>query len=125
MNTHLIAQRGYSENVSLTQTDRRTEYDLVAGLTYRLRTAAMGATERYPEYVQALHDNRKLWNAFAVDVADENNTLPSALRARVFYLAEFTTLHTRKVLQNGASIMPLLEINMAILRGLKTEGEVI
>jgi flagellar protein FlaF len=124
VNTILTAQRGYSANVSLTQTNRRAEYDLVANLTYRLRETAIDARKRYPDYVQALHDNRKLWNALAVDVADANNTLPSTLRARVFYLAEFTTLHTRKILQNGASIVPLLEINMAVLRGLKTEGEI-
>ena len=124
MNTYLTAQRGYSANVSLTQTDRRAEYDLVASLTSRLRSTATKAKKHYPDYVQALHDNRKLWNALAIDVADANNTLPSELRAKVFYLAEFTTIHTRKILQNGASVMPLLEVNMAILRGLRTEGEI-
>ncbi|MEP2151135.1 MAG: flagellar biosynthesis regulator FlaF, partial [Roseobacter sp.] len=117
MNTYLTAQRGYSANVSLTQTDRRAEYDLVASLTYRLRTTAMDAKNSYSAYVQALHDNRKLWNALAVDVADAGNGLPPTLRAQIFYLAEFTTLQTRKILQSGASVMPLLEINMAVLRG--------
>lgn len=87
-----------------------------------MRATAVNAKERYPEYAQALHDNRKLWNTLAVDVADKENALPSQLKAQVFYLAEFTSQHTTKVLKDGASIMPLLEVNMAVLRGLKTEG---
>lgn len=121
MNALSTAQRGYFENSAMTQTDRRAEYDLVARLTHRLRTTAMKAKDNYPDYVQALHDNRKLWTTLAVDVVDESNALPKSLRSQVFYLAEFTTQHTTKILQTGESILPLLEINMAVLRGLKTE----
>ena len=122
VNALSTAQRGYLASAATTQTDRRAEYDLIARLTHRLRATALKAKESYPEYVQALHDNRKLWNTLAVDVADKDNALPSQLRAQVFYLAEFTAHHTTKILKDGASIMPLLEINMAVLRGLKTEG---
>lgn len=82
----------------------------------------MKSKESYPDYAQALHDNRKLWNTLAIDVADKDNALPEQLKAQVFYLAEFTAQHTTKILKDGASIMPLLEINMAVLRGLKTKG---
>ncbi len=122
MNAFSTAQRGYSASAATTQTDRRAEYDLIARLTHRLRATAVKAKGSYPEYAQALHDNRKLWNTLAVDVADKDNGLPSQLKAQVFYLAEFTAQHTTKILKDGAPIMPLLEINMAVLRGLKTEG---
>lgn len=95
---------------------------MIARLTHRMRATAVSAKERYPEYAQALHDNRKLWNTLAIDVADKENGLPSQLKAQVFYLAEFTVQHTSKILKDGASVMPLLEINMAVLRGLKSEG---
>jgi flagellar protein FlaF len=122
VNAFSTAQRGYSTSAATTQTHRRAEYDLIARLTHRLRATAVKAKQSYPEYVQALHDNRKLWNTLAVDVADKDNALPSQLKAQVFYLAEFTNQHTTKILSEGAPIMPLLEINMAILRGLKVEG---
>lgn len=122
MNAFSSAQRGYSMNAVTTQTDRRAEYDLIAKLTHRMRATAMKAKKNFPDYAQALHDNRKLWNTLAIDVSGKDNALPKQLRAQVFYLAEFTAQHTTKILKDGASIMPLLEINMAILRGLKTEG---
>jgi len=56
------------------------------------------------------------------DVASPQNALPKDLRARIFYLAEFTAQHTRKVLRNEDTAVPLLEINAAILGGLQAEG---
>ena len=122
MNTIVNAHRGYSDSAATTQTGRRAEYDLIARLTHRLRATALVGSDNFTEYVQALHDNRKLWTTLAIDVADKKNGLPEQLKAQIFYLAEFTTQHTSKILRDGASIMPLLEINMAVLRGLKTEG---
>jgi flagellar protein FlaF len=57
-------------------------------------------------------------------VADDDNDLPEDLRARLFYLYEFTNHHTRLVIRKKESPVPLLEINMAILRGLKNESPV-
>ncbi len=123
VNAFSTAQRGYSTSAATTQTDRRAEYDLIARLTHRLRATAVKAKGSYPEYAQALHDNRKLWNTLAVDVADKDNGLPSQLKAQVFYLAEFTAAHTSKVIRREDSAVPLLEINTAILRGLKPVGQ--
>ena len=116
------AERGYHQNMSSTQSGRRTEYQVVARITHRLRDAAQEAKKDYPTYVAALDENRKLWQAFAVDVLDKDNALPQDLKARIFYLAEFTEAHTRKILREKASVLPLLEVNMAVLRGLKTES---
>lgn len=122
MNAFSSAQRGYAVNTAPTRTDRRTEYEVVAQITRRLRAAAQQGRKDFAGYAEALHDNRRLWTTLAADVADRDNGLPDSLRARVMYLAEFTAQHTSKVLQKQASVMPLLEINMAVLRGLKGEG---
>lgn len=122
MNAFSKAQNGYAVNAATTQTGRRSEYDLVAGVTYRLRETAQHAKTNFADYAGALHDNRRMWTTLAVDVADEKNELPQMLRARIFYLAEFTAQHTTKILRHNASVMPLLEINMAVIRGLKNEG---
>ena len=59
----------------------------------------------------------------AVDVANKDNELPEALRAQIFYLAEFTQLHSRKVLRREATVAPLVEINSSVMRGLRmSEG---
>jgi flagellar protein FlaF len=91
----------------------------LAGITHRLQDAAKNGRDGFIDLVEALNDNRRLWTIFASDVADDGNELPEDLRARILYLAEFTFQHTRKVLARRAGVSPLLEINTAILRGLR------
>jgi len=117
-----IAERGYLGSMETTRSERRTEYEVIAQITRQLRDAANRAQTDYPGFVEALQRNRELWKTLAIDVADPDNLLPAALRARIFYLAEFTEEQSRKVLREKASVLPLLEVNMAILRGLKPEG---
>ncbi|CUH79729.1 flagellar biosynthesis regulator FlaF [Tropicibacter naphthalenivorans] len=118
MNAQTLAKRAYSQSARSTQTPRRTEYELIAQVTHRIKAAAEAGPMSYPKLVEALSDNQRLWTALAVDVADKDNELPQDLRARIFYLAEFVQQHTGKVLAKKARITPLLEINAAILRGL-------
>ena len=54
----------------------------------------------------------------AIDVADNENALPQELRAQLFYLAEFTEHHSRRVLRREADVTALIDINTAVLRGL-------
>ena len=122
MNGLSIAERGYLGSMETTRSERRTEYEVIAQITRQLRDAANRAQTDYPGFVEALQRNRELWKTLAIDVADPDNLLPAALRARIFYLAEFTEEQSRKVLREKASVLPLLEVNMAILRGLKPEG---
>lgn len=114
------AQRAYAPGPGVTRTPRSIEFEVVARVTHRLKRAIQSQDKR--QLIDVLHENRQLWTALAVDVASDGNLLPQELRARLFYLAEFTTQHTSKVLRDQASAVPLLEINAAILGGLKTEG---
>lgn len=120
MNAQILAQaqKGYAQHARTTQTPRSTEYELIARVTHRIKSAAEAGPRAYPKLVEALSDNSRLWTTLAVDVADDGNELPQDLRARIFYLAEFVQLHTSKVLARKARIAPLLEINAAVLRGL-------
>lgn len=73
----------------------------------------------FNKLVHALYENQTLWRKLAMDVAHPDNLLPDELRARLIYLAEFTEHHTRKVISRTDTAMPLVEVNAAILRGLK------
>ncbi len=119
MNSHHLAQQAYSNSAAPTRTARATEYAAFAKVTHRLNQAARKGTLGFAELAESLHDNRKLWTLLAVDVADDENQLPTELRAKIFYLAEFTQAHTRKVLKREASVAPLIEINAAVMRGLR------
>lgn len=122
MNATSLAQRAYAPTAAPTRSARSVEYDVVARITYRLKKAIEG--RKLPALLEALDENRRLWRTLAIDVADDDNHLPDELRARLFYLYEFTNHHTQQVIRKKVSAVPLLEINMAILRGLKNEGPV-
>lgn len=117
MNATDMAQRAYAPTAAPTKSERSIEFEVIARITSRLK-AAIEDTQ-FPKLLEALHENRRLWRALATDVADPDNMLPQDLRARIFYLAEFTNHHTSKVIAREASAVPLLEVNTAILRGLK------
>ena len=86
-------------------------------------TAAWAArSSNFAGLVQALHDNTTMWRTLASDVAEPENGLPKALRARLFYLYEFTAQHSPKVLEEKASVEVLVDINTAVMRGLRGEG---
>ncbi|AZL59463.1 flagellar biosynthesis regulatory protein FlaF [Tabrizicola piscis] len=101
---------------------RSVEYDLIAQVTQRLRSAWAKRTTDFPALAAALADNQQLWSTLALDVAQSDNGLPAALRAQLFYLYEFTAKHSRAVLDGSASAEVLTDINMAMLRGLRGDG---
>lgn len=119
------ALKGYAEHAPSTKSDRRTEYEVIAKVTQQLRDRAVDSKKNFPAYADALHTNQKLWTALVVDVVDAQNPLPDELKARIVYLSDFTRHHTRRILRENASVLPLLEINMAVLRGLKQEGKTV
>lgn len=75
----------------------------------------------FADLAAAIHENRRLWTLLATSVADSDNELPQTLRAQIFYLAEFTMLHSQKVLDGKATADVLIEINTSVMRGLRQE----
>ncbi|MFC7702619.1 flagellar biosynthesis regulator FlaF [Plastorhodobacter daqingensis] len=122
MNALQMATSAYSGRKAPVRTNRGTEYEVFARVTQKMRAALAEGTLGFPKLAAALHDNRQLWTLLAADVADPENALPQRLRAQIFYLAEFTGLHSAKVLAGKASAEALVEINTAVMRGLRSEG---
>ena len=120
MNAYNLAQRAYAPANAPTRTARSAEYEVIARISHRIKSAIQ--RDDFPALAEAMYENNKLWTALAMDVIDDNNLLPDELRARIVYLADFSRQHSRKVLRKEETAIPLLEINAAILRGLKKEG---
>lgn len=120
MNIAALAQQTYEDTGSLIKTDKSIEYQIFSKITYRLSRTIKGEFEDFKELVGALHDNRRLWTLLAADVASGDNELPSELRAQIFYLAEFTEKHSKEVLAGNADVQVLVEINTAVMRGLRS-----
>lgn len=119
MNAAERAREGYGQSSTPIKSARAAEYDTIARISHRLREAALKKDHDFPGFVAALSDNSRLWNTLALDVAQDENGLPKDLRARIFWLAEFTTHETRRILQEEAEVGILIEINAAILQGLQ------
>ncbi|QJF52990.1 flagellar biosynthesis regulator FlaF [Roseobacter ponti] len=122
MNAYAQAQQAYSPVNAPTRTSRSTEYEVIARISHRLKAAI--ENDDFNALANALHENNKLWTTLGVDVVQPENLLPDELKARIAYLADFTRSHTLKVLRKQESAIPLLEINAAILTGLRTEGKI-
>ena len=122
MNVVERAREGYGRNAVPIKSHRAAEYEAIARISHRLRATAMNRKSRYADFVSALHENSKLWSTLAVNVADPSNELPQELRARLFWLAEFTETETRRILKGQGDIAALIEVNAAILHGLNAQG---
>lgn len=99
----------------------QVEYQAFARVTKDLSAAAEETQNAFPRLAAALHQNLRLWTIVATDVATDDNALPKDLRAQLFYLAEFTRAHTGKVLKGEALASALIDINTAIMKGLRTQ----
>ena len=113
------AREGYGCNAVPIKSHRAAEYEAIARISHRLRATAMNRKQKYAEFIEALHENSKLWSTLAMDVAHPDNGLPQDLRARLFWLAEFTEQETRRILKNEGDIGILIEVNAAVLHGLR------
>ena len=116
------ARAGYGQREAPVRTDRSHEYDLLARCTQHLSAAWAHRKDNFAGLATALTENLQLWSALAADVAEAGNGLPAPLRAQLFYLYEFTAGHTRSVLDERGSVEVLVDINTAVMRGLRGEG---
>ncbi|MCK0120419.1 flagellar biosynthesis regulator FlaF [Loktanella sp. F6476L] len=118
MNAVELARQAYAPTNNPLKSERSIEAQVIGKITAKLRLAAVRRESDFPAFVDALSKNRKLWNLLATDVAGVKNDLTPTLRAQIYYLAEFTDLHTAKVLRGNATADALVEINTSIMRGL-------
>lgn len=117
------AQSAYAPASAATHTPRDIEYHAfahVTGLLAQARDTAdqMGGTARL---AGAMHENVRLWLALATDVGLDTNPLPPTLRAQIIGLANFARTHMAKVLAGAETVDALIDVNMAIMKGLRGE----
>lgn len=119
MNASKQAQQAYSAARGTARTPRRIEYETLGRLSARMRSAAAEGPTGFTSLARAVHDNRRLWTVFAAQAVSAENHLPDTLKSRILYLSEFTRQHSSKVLARSASVEPLLDINAAVMAGLR------
>ena len=122
MNAHTQAVAAYGIPSHAHKPPRAIEYDIFAKTTARLRAANAAGAASFPALAEALTANRRLWTELAIDLASDDNLLPDALRVQLLGLAQFTLRHSEAVLRGEQSADVLVDLNIAIMRGLKGEG---
>lgn len=121
MNATLQAQNAYRNKAQPIRTDRDNEYDAFARITSRMKAAAARGPAGFKALAAAIYDNRRLWTVLVSDIASTSNALSPDLQARIVYLSEFTRVHSTRVLRRKATIAPLVEINTAMMKGLRAQ----
>ena len=112
-----MSLQAYQQAVQRAEGPRDTEYRLFAEVTRALIDAA-GASDLKTR-VHALDWNRRLWTALATDCSSSDNRLPDQLRASIISLSMFVGRHTSETIRGGGSLDLLIEVNRAIMQGLK------
>jgi flagellar biosynthesis activator protein FlaF len=117
-----LAQSAYAPASPATHTPRDVEYHAfayVTGLLAAARDVAQDAPGRVGRLAEAMFENVRLWMALAADAASDGNQLPVELRAQVIGLANFSRTHMGRVLSGSESVDALIEVNMAVMKGLR------
>jgi len=99
------------------RTDRDNEYFAFLRVTQKLKNASK-SDNRYA-MIEAASESNQLWTIIAADLAHEENGLPLATKAGLLSLAIYSLKQGRRVISECASVEPLIEINVMIMRGLR------
>ena len=118
MNAHPLPQSLYGDATRATGTPRSVEYQVFSQITGQLNRARREG-QPFSRLAEALEENLRLWTVIATDVTGPENGLPLALRGQLADLAKFVRQHTHRVLQREAGAEVLIEINTAVMRGLR------
>lgn len=104
-----LKNQGYYGSQGI-RTERDIEYDAFSQVTRMLRG---------PDRIMAVCRNNELWTILAIDLAQPGNRLPAETRAGLISLAGFAIRHGQAVLNGGAGIEPLIEVNVSVMKGLR------
>jgi flagellar protein FlaF len=114
-----MALQAYQRTQRATENPRGAEYRLFGQVTGALMDAQTGGAKGRG-LIDAIDWNRRLWSTLAVDCMDDGNKLPNPLRAQIISLSIWVTKYSSQVMQQGASLEPLIDINRTIMQGLQS-----
>ncbi len=114
-----MAVTAYQKAQRAAEDPRSAEYRLFGQVTGALMEAQSAGAQGVA-LIDAIDWNRRLWSTLAVDCLDEANKLPKELRASIISLSIWVAKYSSEVMQKGASMDPLIDVNRTIMQGLKS-----
>ncbi len=109
--------QAYGRAQNIAENPRSTEYRLLAqvcGALSRARDSKRGTSD----FVDALLWNKKVWDAFIIDLSSDGNRLPIELRAQIIGIGLWVGRETIQVLDGTGDIDSLINVNKSIMEGL-------
>ena len=123
MNAYATAQSAYNQPFGAVRTDRDTEYAAFARVTHGLKSVDQNDKSQFAKLAAAVEQNSRLWMTLFGDLMSDGNALPDQLRAQLASLALFVNRHTHAVLGGRGSVDALIEINTAVMKGLRSKEQ--
>jgi flagellar protein FlaF len=110
--------KAYQKVLGATEDPRSMEYRLFAQVTHALIGASEKGRADLPGLVDAIDWNRRLWTTLSGQCIDPDNKLPEAIRAQIISLSIWVSRYSSEVMQQGASLEPLIDVNKSMMAGL-------
>ena len=113
-----MSLKAYQKAQVAAETPRSIEYRLFGQITGALMDARSSGAKGMP-LIDAIDRNRRLWSMLAGDCMSDGNQLPKELRAQIVSLAIWVSKYSTDVMQQDASLDPLIDVNRSIMQGLQ------
>lgn len=119
MNNTYLAKQGYKAVQKEAASDKAIELRVFMSVTAQLKSVDAENKLEFPKLCDAVLENLKLWKILFLDLINPSNTLPQEIKTSLIQLSDFTTAHSRKVLLGEATPEALIDVNSAIIAGLR------
>ena len=106
------------DTTSSIKSQKQIESEVFLNVTRRLKTIQHTKLYNYSSFVEAISKNRKLWTLLCTDILHPQNQLSTQIKTSIFYLNEFVQSYSGRILSEGITVEPLIDINLSIIRGL-------
>lgn len=111
-------QHGYAAAATMMRSTRDVEYDAFSRVTGLLRQADSQGLSA--ESIAAVSKNNELWTILSADLMNPDNALPDNLKAGLLSLAGFSIRHGHAVLAGNATTEALIDVNISVMKGLRS-----
>lgn len=118
-----MSLKAYQTAQQRVETPREIEYRLFGQVTRALMDIQDLPRYEISRRMDALDWNRRVWSFMAADCANPDNSLPQNLRASMISLSLWVGRYSSEVMQTGADVEPLIDINRTIMQGLANQIE--
>lgn len=113
--------RAYGQVIRQTDTPRDLERRVFQQITAALEAITPDST--HEARIDAVSRNRELWNVLTWSVVDDQNALPTGLRAIIAKLGRWVDAECGRALRSNIPLNTMIEINHSIINGLTTSVE--